>query len=716
VSIVFGDGVCRQAAGADCVAALANLAMLTGNVGRTRGGLFALKRENNAQGACDMGALPGYLPGYRSVEDEQASNSFKERWGRPLPKSPGITVLQMVEKAQKRQLKAMLVVGENPVESFPNSPAVAKALASLDFLVVADMFLTETAKLATVVLPAASFAEKEGTFTNFEGRVQPVRKAISSPGESLPDFEIILRLAERMGHRMPYSTPSQVMEEIREMVPAYGDPGYVDRDVETADLQPVSKAGFSGTMRLFGGLFPSGFGRFCPVQYKPMPKVEGDQYPFTLLTGATLARFGSGTRTSRSSLLKTFSPHSWIEIGPADAQNFGLGEGDAVKVVSTVGEVTTVLKITSGLPAGTAFMPRSFAESPVERLFEIVRDDHGTAFSVGECYVRLEKIADAGQHRSRQEATGRTTAREDREPTLKGGRKRPMVKEVPVIWLQTSTCTGCSVSLLDSASPNIKNILIDQIIPGTHISLRFHATLMAGSGEQVLQVMEDTMTKERGGYVLIVEGAIPTSSAGVFGFIGERDGHPFSMQERLLELASNSMAVLSVGTCASFGGIPAAQPNPTDCKPVKSVLDSAGIVKPLINIPGCPPHPDWVVNTVAGIVLKGLPRADELDDNLRPLAFYGKLIHETCPRRASFDEGKFAKKPGDEGCLYELGCKGPITYADCPTRRWNNGTNWVIGAGAPCNGCTQPEFPDLTSPFYDKLPETLFRTPVLIQR
>jgi hydrogenase small subunit len=272
------------------------------------------------------------------------------------------------------------------------------------------------------------------------------------------------------------------------------------------------------------------------------------------------------------------------------------------------------------------------------------------------------------------------------------------------------------VSLLDSASPNIKNLLIDQIVPGTHISLRFHATLMGGSGEQVLKVMEDTMSKEKNGYVLIVEGAIPTSPAGLFGFIGERDGHPFPMQDRLLELASNSMAVLSVGTCASFGGIPAAQPNPTACKPVKSVLDAAGIVKPLINVPGCPPHPDWVVNTIAGILLKGLPAADELDDNLRPLAFYGKLIHETCPRRASFDEGKFAKKPGDEGCLYELGCKGPITYADCPTRRWNGGTNWVIGAGAPCNGCTQPEFPDLTSPFYDKLPETLFRTPALTQR
>jgi hydrogenase small subunit len=158
-----------------------------------------------------------------------------------------------------------------------------------------------------------------------------------------------------------------------------------------------------------------------------------------------------------------------------------------------------------------------------------------------------------------------------------------------------------------------------------------------------------------------------------------------------------------MGTCASFGGIPAAKPNPTSCKSVKDVLEADGINKPLINIPGCPPHPDWFVGTVAGVILNGLPTADDLDDFLRPKAFYGKLIHENCPRRAYFDEGKFAMKFGDEGCLYELGCKGPITYADCPLRRWNSGTNWVIGAGAPCNGCTQPEFPDNTAPFYEKL-------------
>ena len=278
-----------------------------------------------------------------------------------------------------------------------------------------------------------------------------------------------------------------------------------------------------------------------------------------------------------------------------------------------------------------------------------------------------------------------------------------MVKELPVIYLQTAACSGCAVSLLNSASPTIKNVLIDQIIPGVHVNLRFHPVIMAASGEIAIEAMEDTARDKKGNYVLVVDGAIPTATDAVYGAVGERDGKPVTMAERVVELAQDALAVIALGTCASFGGIPAANPNPTGCQPVKKFLDSKGISKPLVNIPGCPPHPDWFVGTVGSIILNGLPKPEDLDDLLRPLAFYGKLIHENCPRRAYFDEGKFAKKPGDEGCLYELGCKGPITYADCPLRRWNNGTNWVIGAGAPCNGCTQPEFPDLTAPFYEKL-------------
>jgi len=278
-----------------------------------------------------------------------------------------------------------------------------------------------------------------------------------------------------------------------------------------------------------------------------------------------------------------------------------------------------------------------------------------------------------------------------------------MVKEVPLVWLAASACTGCSVSLLNSASPTIKNILIDQVIPGVHINLRFHQTIMAGAGEPVIKVLEDTAKEKKGSYILAVDGAIPTGPTAHYCVMGEREGRPVTLEERFIELASDSLAILAVGTCAAFGGIAAAAPNPGNAQAVRKVIEARGIKKPLINISGCPPHPDWFVGTVVSILLTGLPKPEELDDNLRPLAFYGKLIHENCPRRAYFDEGKFAKKPGDEECLYELGCKGPITYADCPLRHWNSGTNWVIGAGAPCMGCTQPEFPDLVAPCYEKL-------------
>jgi len=239
------------------------------------------------------------------------------------------------------------------------------------------------------------------------------------------------------------------------------------------------------------------------------------------------------------------------------------------------------------------------------------------------------------------------------------------------------------------------------VIPGVHVNLRFHPTIMAGAGDIVMKELEETAAKKKGGYVLAVDGAIPTGETADYCAMGERDGKPVTIETRFIELAKNALAILGVGTCAAFGGIPAGEPNPSNCVPVREALEMHGIKTPLVNIPGCPPHPDWFVGTVASILLSGLPSADDLDDNLRPKAFYGKLIHENCPRRAYFDEGKFAMKFGEEGCLYELGCKGPITYADCPTRHWNSGTNWVIGAGSPCLGCTQPEFMSL--PYYEKV-------------
>lgn len=278
-------------------------------------------------------------------------------------------------------------------------------------------------------------------------------------------------------------------------------------------------------------------------------------------------------------------------------------------------------------------------------------------------------------------------------------------REIPVVWIQTATCSGCSVSVLNSASPKITDLLLSEVIPGRHINLRFQATVMAGAGEPAIEVLDAAARSAPGSYLLVVEGSIPTKDDGVYGTLGEEP-----MVDRVVALAENAMAIVGLGTCASFGGIFAADPNPGGCVSVGALLKGRGIETSLINVPGCPPHPDWFVGTVAMILVGGLSAVD-VDELGRPTRFFGRLIHENCPRRAYFDEGKFAKHLSDEGCLYELGCKGTITHADCPLRRWNNGTNWVIGSGAPCNGCVEPEFPDLISPFYERLPEEALLVP-----
>jgi len=301
----------------------------------------------------------------------------------------------MIEQVRRGKIKGMLIVGENPVSTFPSPSGVIEALSSLKVLAVADMFLTETAKLATVVLPAASFAEKEGSFTNFEGRVQQVRKAIEPLGDSLPDWKIILQLADRMGHPMPYSSAQQVMDEIEELVPLYQRLAYSDfetEDLEWADLENERL----GARRLYKGLFPSGFGRFSSVEYTPPTNASGDGYPLTLLSGTILHHFGSGTRSLRASRLKKFSPHAWVEISESDAKHLGYREGDAVKVASPAGEVTTTVKVTETLPPGMLFMPISFPESPVNKLFGIDLDPKAKSPSLKTCAVRLERISADG--------------------------------------------------------------------------------------------------------------------------------------------------------------------------------------------------------------------------------------------------------------------------------------------------------------------------------
>jgi len=266
------------------------------------------------------------------------------------------------------------------------------------------------------------------------------------------------------------------------------------------------------------------------------------------------------------------------------------------------------------------------------------------------------------------------------------------VAEIPVIWMATGGCSGCSVSLLNSASPTIQEVLLEQILPGKHLSLGFHATIMASAGDQAMQAMNKIVNEHKGGYVLVVDGATAAKDDGLYCAIGETDGKPITGYVNVRDLGRNALATLAVGACAAYGGIPAAPPNPTGCLSVTELFKRENIATPVVNIPGCPSHPDWIVGTIATVLLGGL-EALELDEHGRPAPFFTPLIHDNCPYRGHFDRGEFAEHFGEHGCLIKLGCKGPITHADCPIRKWNNGTSWCVEAGHPCIGCCEPEFP-----------------------
>jgi predicted molibdopterin-dependent oxidoreductase YjgC len=393
-SIVYGNGITQHATGTDAVIAIANLAMLTGNIGR-HGGIFAMQRENNAHGACDMGTLPGFLPGYRSVDDVQHRKKYEELWKSKLPDKTGLTALEMMGAALAGKVKGMFITGENVVASFPQSTKMKKALSNLEFLVVVDMFLTDTAKLANVVLPAVSFAEKEGTFTNFEGRVQRLYKAIEPCGESLPDSEIIIKIAAKLGMPIPFTSSQQVMEEIEEMVPFYHHMVYRDNEPIEEDIEGT-ELNAPRNRRLYDGLFPRGFGRFSVVEYTPPKDVATAKYPFTLLVGSVLFNFGAGSRSSRSKRLKQFRPEATLEINDNDAKRLGIKDGDKVRVVSAHGELTTKAKIDAKLQPRLLFMPISFPEPAVNELFDTALYHQAKAPALKSCAVKVERITNDG--------------------------------------------------------------------------------------------------------------------------------------------------------------------------------------------------------------------------------------------------------------------------------------------------------------------------------
>jgi formate dehydrogenase alpha subunit len=406
--LFYTMGITQHSHGTDNVLATANLAMLTGNVGKPSSGVNPLRGQNNVQGACDMGALPNVYPGYQAVSNPAIREKFETAWGCSLPPSlkdkfgitwgcslpldPGLTLIEMLDAAYRKQIKAIYLIGENPALSDPDAQHVREALSRLDFLVVQDIFLSETAKFAHVVLPAASFAEKDGTFTNTERRVQRVRRVIEPVGDSKPDWWILCQVAKRLDAKgFDYNDPSDIMEEIRNLTPSYGGISY--QRLENGGLQwPCPLDDHPGTPILHTDIFVRGKGRFVPLKYVPSGESPDEEYPLILTTGRSLYHFHTGTMTRKVTGLNIIEPEGTVEINPQDASKLSISQGDKVKISSRRGEVITKAKITETLPPGVVFMAFHFAESAANILTNPKLDPVSKIPELKVSAVKVEKI------------------------------------------------------------------------------------------------------------------------------------------------------------------------------------------------------------------------------------------------------------------------------------------------------------------------------------
>ncbi|MFU8795871.1 MAG: formate dehydrogenase subunit alpha [Dehalococcoidia bacterium] len=390
-AIFYSMGITQHSHGTDNVLAIANLAMLTGNIGKRSSGVNPLRGQNNVQGACDMGALPNVYPGYQAVSDPSIKEKFETAWGVSLSPTPGLTLVEMMEAAYRKDIKAMYLVGENPALSDPDIQHVRQALAKLDFFVVQDIFLSETAEFAHVVLPAASFAEKDGTFTNTERRVQLVRKAIDPIGESRPDWWMVCQIARRLGaHGFDFDGAASIMDEIRGLTPSYGGIGYGRLD--NGGLQwPCPLDDHPGTPTLHTRAFVRGKGRFIPLKYNPPGETPDKDYPLILTTGRSLYHFHTGTMTRKVDGLNTIEPEGTVEISPQDAGQLGIAHDDRVKVSSRRGEVISKARVTEAVPEGVVYMSFHFAESAANILTNPVFDPVAKIPEFKVAAVKVEK-------------------------------------------------------------------------------------------------------------------------------------------------------------------------------------------------------------------------------------------------------------------------------------------------------------------------------------
>lgn len=392
-AIYYTLGITEHVNGTQNVLGLANLALMTGHIGKPSSGVNPLRGQNNVQGACDMGALPDVFPGYQKVAVPENRRKFEEAWGVPISEEPGWTLTDMIEAAHDGQLKGLFVMGEDPVLSEAHSSFVREAFGKLDLLVVQDIFLSATAKFADVVFPASCFAEKDGTFTNTERRVQRVRKAVEPPGEAREDWKILCELSDRLGYPMPYTSPEEVWEEVARLSPSMAGISYPR--IERAGLQwPCPSPDHPGTRYLHAERFTRGLGKFHAVEHREPHERPSPDFPWLLSTGRTLYHYNAGTMTRRVSGIDETSPDCFVEIHPKDLDRLGAENGQLLRVSTRRGSVLAKAWATRKVRPGRIWMPFHFAEAAAN---ELTVDAYDTVTRTAEYKVAAAnvEVADA---------------------------------------------------------------------------------------------------------------------------------------------------------------------------------------------------------------------------------------------------------------------------------------------------------------------------------
>jgi formate dehydrogenase alpha subunit len=390
-AIYHGMGITHYVTGTDRVKSIANLAMLCGKVGVAGGGCNPLRGQNNVQGACDMGALFNTLPGYTPLDNSDLVARFEENWKVKLPRNPGKPATEVWDNVLTGNIKGLYIFGEDPAVADPNIAHVHKALEVVDFTVVQDIFLTDTAKAADVVFPAACYAEKDGTFTNTERRVQRIRKAVNPPGEACPDWKILCDLSRKMGYDMDYNSPADIFEEIRSLNLQYK--GITYERLEEGGLQwPVPDENHPGTLVLHTKKFTRGKGLFIPEEFIPPVEQVDEEYPMYFTTGRDLARYNFSSMTGKTPEINTISPEAKAEINPVDAERLGIEEGDMVRLTSRRGAVEIKTTLTDRSQEGTVFTTYNHTEALVNFLTLDALDRLSRSPEYKLCTIKVEKV------------------------------------------------------------------------------------------------------------------------------------------------------------------------------------------------------------------------------------------------------------------------------------------------------------------------------------